>query len=118
GFCNFCRGRAWIAAANPGQCQWCHSVRTYGMETRPTEASSGDCRSRRRQNTWVVALAALIAVIFPEAGQAASRCKAQQELVRFKASLPRLAAAVRSRKEIKIVALGSSSTAGAGASSK
>ena len=88
------------------------------METRSTEASSGDCRSRRHRNTCVVALAALITVIFPEAGQTTSRCKAPQELVRFKAPLHHLAAAVRSRKEIKIVALGSSSTAGAGASGK
>ena len=90
------------------------------MEARSTEASSGakDCRSRRCQNTWVVALAALMTVIFPEAGGATSRCKAPQELLRFKAPLHHLASTLRSKKEIKIVALGSSSTAGAGASGK
>jgi acyl-CoA thioesterase-1 len=55
-------------------------------------------------------------VVFPHAGGAASRCKAPQELLRFKAPLRHLAAAVRSTREIKVVALGSSSTAGAGAS--
>jgi lysophospholipase L1-like esterase len=48
-------------------------------------------------------------------GEAASRCKAPQELVRFKAPLDGLARAVTREPEIKIVALGSSSTAGAGA---
>jgi lysophospholipase L1-like esterase len=57
-------------------------------------------------------------VAFPHAVAAASRCKAPQELLRFKAPLHHLAAAVRSTQPIKIVALGSSSTAGAGASGK
>ena len=46
---------------------------------------------------------------------AGSRCRAPQELVRFKAPLARLARAMESKSDIKIVALGSSSTAGAGA---
>jgi acyl-CoA thioesterase I len=56
--------------------------------------------------------------ILPDAGRAASRCKVPQELLRFKAPLHQLAAAVRSQQEIKIVALGSSSTAGAGATGR
>ena len=49
----------------------------------------------------------------PPTQVAASRCKAPQELVRFKAPLRHLAAeSRRTRRDIKIVALGSSSTAG------
>jgi acyl-CoA thioesterase I len=61
----------------------------------------------------VVALAAAAAL--PHAAWATSRCKAPQELVRFKAPLSGLARAMTHKSEIKIVALGSSSTAGAGA---
>jgi acyl-CoA thioesterase-1 len=57
-------------------------------------------------------------VLFPRPGGAASRCKAPKELLRFKAPLHHLAAAVRTTREIKIVALGSSSTAGTGASGR
>jgi acyl-CoA thioesterase I len=72
----------------------------------------------RIRRSWIVAVAALIAVASPLAGNAASRCRAPQELVRFKAPLHRLAAEIRRSQEIKIVALGSSSTAGAGASGR
>ena len=51
----------------------------------------------------------------PGAALATSRCKAPQELVQFKAPLSRLAHAIATKPDIKIVALGSSSTAGAGA---
>jgi lysophospholipase L1-like esterase len=51
----------------------------------------------------------------PRPAEATSRCKAPQELVRFKAPLGGLARAMATKPEIKIVALGSSSTAGAGA---
>lgn len=55
------------------------------------------------------------ASVLPSAGAAGSRCKAPQELVRFKAPLNRLARAVATGEDITIVALGLSSTAGAGA---
>jgi acyl-CoA thioesterase I len=48
---------------------------------------------------------------------AASRCKAPQELVKFNAPLRALSDAFGKMHDIKIVALGSSSTAGSGASS-
>ena len=65
---------------------------------------------------WLVALVAVIAAaVLPSAGKAGSRCKAPQELVRFKAPLNQLARAAATDSEIKIIALGSSSTAGAGA---
>ena len=67
----------------------------------------------------MVCLAAVVALGtvagMPRAAEATSRCKAPQELVRFKAPLSRLAHAMATKPEIKIVALGSSSTAGAGA---
>ena len=43
-------------------------------------------------------------------------CSAPQEMTRFKVKLPNTARAVRSRKPLVIVAIGSSSTAGVGAS--
>ena len=57
----------------------------------------------------------MITFVAPHAASASPRCRAPQELVRLRAPLPHLAAAVRSGRPIKIVALGSSSTAGAGA---
>jgi lysophospholipase L1-like esterase len=53
--------------------------------------------------------------MMPRASLAASRCKAPRELVRFKAPLSQLGRAVAAEHDIRIVALGSSSTAGAGA---
>jgi lysophospholipase L1-like esterase len=50
--------------------------------------------------------------------QAGSRCKAPYELAHFAAPLNRLAQAFRHQSDIKIVALGSSSTAGTGSSGK
>jgi lysophospholipase L1-like esterase len=80
----------------------CQGARTIG---------TGFCRM-----VWRVALVAVMGIsILPSAGEAGSRCKAPQELVRFKAPLNQLARAVATEGEIKIVALGSSSTAGAGA---
>ena len=65
----------------------------------------------------MVALLAVMGVSsLPRAAVSASRCKAPHELVRFKAPLSRLARTFATTEgEIKIVALGSSSTAGAGA---
>jgi lysophospholipase L1-like esterase len=57
-------------------------------------------------------------LVSAEAGLAASRCKAPQELLRFKAPLRHLAAEMKTAQDIKIVALGSSSTAGTGASGR
>src|SRR5690349_24424919 len=60
----------------------------------------------------------LMTLASADAGLAASRCKAPQELLRFKAPLRHLAAEMRDAQDIKIVALGSSSTAGTGASGR
>ncbi len=49
---------------------------------------------------------------------AAQACTAPADLVKLQAPLPRLTAAVRNNEKIRIVALGSSSTWGAGASSR
>jgi lysophospholipase L1-like esterase len=65
----------------------------------------------------LVALLAVMAasVLAPPAGAGSPRCKAPQELVRFHAPLNQLARAIAAEQDIKIAALGSSSTAGAGA---
>jgi acyl-CoA thioesterase-1 len=64
----------------------------------------------------VLILAGMGISSLPRAAVSASRCKAPQELVRFKAPLSRLARAFATKEgEIKIIALGSSTTAGAGA---
>jgi len=52
----------------------------------------------------------------PAKAGAGQRCQAPENLLRFKAPLPRLASAVSSGKPVRIVALGSSSTQGVGAS--
>lgn len=63
--------------------------------------------------------AALLAVLIAATGAAfaATPCKAPKELVRFTAPLTNLVAAFKTSKLIKVVAIGSSSTAGSGASS-
>jgi acyl-CoA thioesterase I len=53
---------------------------------------------------------------FTGAAHKALACSAPQEMTRFKVKLPNIARAVRSRKPLTIVAIGSSSTAGIGAS--
>jgi len=55
--------------------------------------------------------------LFPQAAAASPRCQAPNSLVRFKAPLPVLATALAAKKPVRIVALGSSSTQGVGASS-
>jgi acyl-CoA thioesterase-1 len=85
------------------------------MEARSTETGQGTGRVRTRH--WMGCLAAVVALAaaaMPQVAEATSRCKAPQELVRFKAPLNRLAHAMATQPDIKIVALGSSSTAGAG----
>ena len=57
----------------------------------------------------------LLAAFAADANRALG-CSAPQEMTRFKAQLPRTARAVRSREPLVIVAIGSSSTAGVGAS--
>jgi len=63
--------------------------------------------------------AALLLAAGAPAGAApgAPRCDAPQEVVRFKVPLPRTARAIRRGKALVVVAIGSSSTEGAGASS-
>jgi acyl-CoA thioesterase-1 len=58
----------------------------------------------------------LLAAACAGAAPRASGCSAPQEITRFKVALPNTAAALRSRKPLVIVAIGSSSTAGVGAS--
>lgn len=52
----------------------------------------------------------------PASAGAPQRCQAPDNLIRFKAPLPRFASDVSSGKPVRIVALGSSSTQGVGAS--
>jgi acyl-CoA thioesterase I len=68
-----------------------------------------------RRTVWLAVFAVVATSVLPDGGGAVSRCKAPQELVRFKAPLGRLAHVAARQDEINIVALGSSSTAGAGA---
>jgi acyl-CoA thioesterase I len=86
------------------------------METCPAQTLRQ--RSGGRQGRWLAFAAILIALLHPEGGHAASRCKAPQELVRFKAPLRHLADEIKRAEAITIVALGSSSTAGTGASGR
>ncbi len=56
-------------------------------------------------------------IVSPIPAEAAQRCQAPADLVRFDAPLPRFSAALASGQPVRIVALGSSSTQGIGASS-
>jgi acyl-CoA thioesterase-1 len=58
----------------------------------------------------------LLAAASAGAAHAASACSAPQEITRFKVKLPNTARTVRSHDPLVIVAIGSSSTAGVGAS--
>lgn len=58
----------------------------------------------------------LLAALSAGAAQRVLSCSAPQEMTRFKVKLPNTARAVRSRKPLVIVAIGSSSTEGVGAS--
>src|SRR5690606_11084735 len=66
----------------------------------------------------LVGLVAAVAAIVLAGPASAGGCKVPPELVKFQAPLPKLLAAVGSDSPIRIVALGSSSTWGAGASSR
>jgi acyl-CoA thioesterase I len=63
-----------------------------------------------------VATLLLMAAACAGATHAASACSAPQEMTRFRVKLPNTARAVQSRAPLVIVAIGSSSTAGVGAS--
>jgi lysophospholipase L1-like esterase len=58
----------------------------------------------------------LFAAVFDAAAHAASGCSAPQDITRFTVKLPNTGSAVRSREHLVIVAIGSSSTEGIGAS--
>jgi acyl-CoA thioesterase I len=68
------------------------------------------------QRAGSTAITLLVMAACSGAAHAASACSAPQEITRFKVKLPNTARTVRSREPLVIVALGSSSTAGAGAS--
>src|SRR5215475_13555235 len=68
---------------------------------------------------WAVSCAAtllLLVVAFIEVSQAASSCTVPQEMTQFTVGLPHTAGALGSGKALVIVAIGSSSTRGVGAS--
>lgn len=68
---------------------------------------------------WAVSAAVallLLVDVSTEASYTAVRCDAPYELTRFRVSLPNTARAIRSGKGLVILAIGSSSTEGAGAS--
>jgi lysophospholipase L1-like esterase len=68
---------------------------------------------------WVVSAAVtllLLATLSADASHIAPDCAAPQEITRFRARLPNTARAIRSGKALVIVAIGSSSTSGMGAS--
>jgi lysophospholipase L1-like esterase len=58
----------------------------------------------------------LFAAVSAEATHIASECAAPQAITRFRVKLPNTARSIRSGKELVIVAIGSSSTSGVGAS--
>lgn len=67
---------------------------------------------------WTTSSLVALLLLAASAGAAhkALACSAPQEMTRFKVKLPNTARAVRSRQPLAIVAIGSSSTAGIGAS--
>jgi acyl-CoA thioesterase I len=68
---------------------------------------------------WVVCSAAvllLLAAVSAEVSHKTPRCNAPQEMTRFKVTLPNTARAIHSGKGLVILAIGSSSTEGVGAS--
>ncbi len=62
-----------------------------------------------------ISLAALLVITWPAGGAAGDRCPAPTALAALDAPLPRITEHLRSGKSLTIVALGSSSTAGTGA---
>ena len=72
----------------------------------------------RARRLAVGAAAALVLLVAPPvpAAHEARRCSAPEELTRFRVALPNTARAIRQGRELVIVAIGSSSTEGVGAS--
>jgi lysophospholipase L1-like esterase len=82
-------------------------------------AGGGDRRSAGRSGIGIAGCAAALAalLVFASSALAKPPCTAPKELVSFAAPLTNLVQAFKTTKFIKVVALGSSSTAGSGASS-
>lgn len=83
---------------------------------------AGVTTPRKRRSVLGIVMAAFavvsaVAGLGPSDAEAGQRCRAPRELVHFKAPLLRLARVIRTDSTIRIAALGSSSTAGTGASS-
>jgi acyl-CoA thioesterase I len=72
--------------------------------------------SLRRLAAGSAAALVMLAVVPARAGHEARRCSAPEELTRFRATLPNTARAIRQGPKLVIVAIGSSSTEGVGAS--
>jgi acyl-CoA thioesterase-1 len=72
--------------------------------------------SLRRLAAGSAAALVMLAVVPARAGHEARRCSAPEELTRFRVALPNTARAIRQGPKLVIVAIGSSSTAGVGAS--
>jgi hypothetical protein len=70
------------------------------------------------RSRWVLSCAAMFWLLAATVGvsHTASDCVAPQEMIRFKANLPNTGRAIRSGKNLVLVALGSSSTQSVGAS--
>ena len=112
---DFGRSRRWTSRADPGQ---------YGRYWHPLDHGMGlsTAQSRHRVRTVLAQSAlrlalAVAAGLSPAVANAAPPCEAPVNLLRFNAPLPGLSSALTSSKPIRIVALGSSSTQGIGASS-
>src|SRR5262245_20839257 len=71
---------------------------------------------RRAARLGCAGLAGLV-LMSSQAAEASPRCQAPAALVRFDAPLPKFAAALAKGEPVRIIALGSSSTQGIGASS-
>jgi hypothetical protein len=72
--------------------------------------------SLRRLAAGSAAALVMLAVVPAWAGHEARRCSAPEELTRFRVALPNMARAIRQGAKLVIVAIGSSSTEGVGAS--
>ena len=72
--------------------------------------------SAPRWKTSAAVMLLLLAAVSTDASHIALDCAAPQEITRFRVRLPNTARAIRSGKELVIVAIGSSSTSGVGAS--
>jgi lysophospholipase L1-like esterase len=74
--------------------------------------------TRRRLAIGPAAVFVLLALVPATASHEAVRCSAPEELTRLRVTLPNTARAIRKGKELVIVAIGSSSTEGVGASDR